>query len=105
PCPPSLPGSEHFDAGDVVEVFYEHSWKAATILEILGVQKVRRRNKACKKPAATFQCIVRLLGCSLQSVVDMSNVRMRRTWDDGKWIIMEKNFRGTTDLATAKSPY
>ncbi|KAL0407812.1 UNVERIFIED_CONTAM: hypothetical protein Sradi_1715600 [Sesamum radiatum] len=91
PRPPLVQGVESCIAGDIVEVFNEYSWKIAAILKVPGVKKTNKRNKIHPQAAAfQNQYLVRLLGCSQELVVDRSDIRMRQTWHDDKWILMGK---------------
>ncbi|GFP81481.1 hypothetical protein PHJA_000291400 [Phtheirospermum japonicum] len=77
-----------FKIGDKVEVFYQYSWKVGAIFDILGGQKEIKRNR--KHQTLQERYLVRLFGCSEDLVIDSSNIRMRRTCHDGKWILMGK---------------
>lgn len=91
PCPPPAQGVESFMTGDTVEVFYQHSWKVAAVLNILRGRKESKKKKTDVTVAAIQnQYLARLLGCSQELVVDRSNIRMRQSWHDGKWILMGK---------------
>ncbi|EYU29234.1 hypothetical protein MIMGU_mgv1a018882mg [Erythranthe guttata] len=69
-------------AGDIVEVFYQNTWRIAVILNILVL---RKKNKFQN------QYLVRLLGaCSQDLVIDRSNIRMRQACHDDKWMLMKK---------------
>ncbi|KAL2544723.1 Plant Tudor-like RNA-binding protein [Forsythia ovata] len=81
PCPPLVEGLENCIAGGIVEVFDDCSWKIAMILKVLNGD----------------QYLVRLLGCSQELIINRSNVRMRQTWHNDKWILMEKGPRGRDD--------
>ncbi|KAI3454032.1 hypothetical protein Pfo_010695 [Paulownia fortunei] len=101
PCPPLVQSVESCIAGDIVEVFYQYSWKIAAILNILGGKKI---NKMIHLQAGVFQnqYLVRLLGCSQELVMDRSNIRMRQTWHDDKWILMGKSSRAGNDVIASK---
>lgn len=91
PSPPPAQGVENFMTGDIVEVFYQHSWKIAAVLNILQGRKESNKKKSNFAVAAIQnQFLARLLGCSQEIVVDGSNIRMRQSWHDGKWIPMGK---------------
>lgn len=93
PFPPLVQGVESFITGDIVEVFYQYSWKIAVILNVLGGKKESKKKKIHVKVAVfQNQYLVRLLGCSEELVIDRSNIRMRQTWHDDKWILMGKVF-------------
>lgn len=85
PCQPLVQGVEHFVAGEIVEVFYEHAWKTAAILNVLK----GRRETTSKKSSLQKRYLVRLLGCSAELIVDGSNIRTKQTWQDNKWILFE----------------
>ncbi|XP_022881439.1 uncharacterized protein LOC111398656 isoform X2 [Olea europaea var. sylvestris] len=69
PCPPLVEGLENCIAGSIVEVFDDCLWKIAVILKVLNGN----------------QYLVRLLGCSLELIINRSNARIRQTWhNDGK---------------------
>ncbi|KAL0327598.1 UNVERIFIED_CONTAM: hypothetical protein Sangu_1837800 [Sesamum angustifolium] len=70
PRPPLVQGVESCIAGDIVEVFYEYSWKIAAILKEL--------------------------------VIDRSDIRMRQTWHDDKWILMGKSSQAGDDVVSSK---
>ncbi|KAL0297326.1 UNVERIFIED_CONTAM: hypothetical protein Sradi_6784700 [Sesamum radiatum] len=70
PRPPLVQGVESCIAGDIVEVFYEYSWKIAAILKEL--------------------------------VIDRSDIRMRQTWHDDKWILMGKSSQAGDDVISSK---
>ncbi|RWW65785.1 hypothetical protein BHE74_00026895 [Ensete ventricosum] len=36
PCPPHVPGTEHWMVGDIVEVFDAHSWRVGKIAKVLN---------------------------------------------------------------------
>ncbi|KAL3645878.1 hypothetical protein CASFOL_011058 [Castilleja foliolosa] len=83
-----------FKVGDKVEVFYQYSWKAGVIFDILGGQKEIKRNR--KHWMLQKRYLVRLIGCLEDLVIDNSNIRTRRTWHDGKWILMGKSSRSSS---------
>ncbi|PIN18415.1 hypothetical protein CDL12_08915 [Handroanthus impetiginosus] len=104
PCPPLVHGVQSFMAGDIVDVFYECSWKIAAILKILAGKKETKWNKNHMQVAGfENQYLVRLLGCSRELVIDRSNIRIRQTWHDNKWILMGKN-SGAGDDVIANKP-
>lgn len=91
PCQPLVQGVEEFVAGDVVEIFYEHAWKAAVILNVLqGKRGTTSKKISLRAAAIQKRYLVRLLGCSTESVVDGSNIRIKQTWHDGKWVLFDK---------------
>ncbi|KAL3844101.1 hypothetical protein ACJIZ3_001504 [Penstemon smallii] len=103
PFPPLLQGAESFFAGDIVEVFYEYSWKVATILKAPGGKNENKSNKNHLQAAAVQnQYLVRLLGCSLKLILDRSNIRMRQTWQDNNWSLMGKTSQGGEEVIVSK---
>ncbi|KAA8523049.1 hypothetical protein F0562_009472 [Nyssa sinensis] len=74
PCPPTVSLSENWIPGDVVEVFQNFAWKMATLSKVLG------RN----------YYLVRLLGSSQEFKVSKFDIRVRQSWQDGKWFIIGK---------------
>ncbi|KAL8499303.1 hypothetical protein ACS0TY_022327 [Phlomoides rotata] len=104
PRPPPAQGVESFMTGDIVEVFYQHSWKIAAILNILQARKGINKKKTNLTVAAfQDQYLARLLGCSQELVVDRSNIRVRQSWHDGKWILMGKSFRDVIAIEPSNS--
>ncbi|KAK7264977.1 hypothetical protein RJT34_32591 [Clitoria ternatea] len=75
PCLPALELLENWSPGDVVEVFQNFSWKMATVLKVLGKEYI----------------LVRLLGSSLEFQVSKFDIRVRQSWQDGKWIVVGKD--------------
>ncbi|KAG6389530.1 hypothetical protein SASPL_151001 [Salvia splendens] len=103
PCQPLVQGVEEYVAGDVVEIFYEYAWKAATILNVLqGKRGTISKKISFRAAAIQKRYLVRLLGCSMESVVDGSNIRTKQTWHDGKWVLFGKSSRGAEDVTTSK---
>ncbi|THG07766.1 hypothetical protein TEA_022003 [Camellia sinensis var. sinensis] len=75
PCPPPVKLSENCVPGDVAEVFQNFSWKMATVSKVLG------RN-----------CfLVRLLGSSHEFKVSKVDLRVRQSWQGGKWFMIGKS--------------
>ncbi|KAG6387930.1 hypothetical protein SASPL_153125 [Salvia splendens] len=103
PCQPLMQGVEDHVAGDVVEIFHEYAWKAAAILNVVqGKRETKCRKISIRATAVQKRYKVRLLGCSIESIVDGSNIRMKQTWQDGKWIICEKSSQGVGDITASK---
>jgi hypothetical protein len=73
PCPP-VESVESWAVGDVVEVFDVGSWKVAMVLKVLG----------------RHYCLVRLLGSYEKFRVKKSNIRVRQSWQDDKWVVIGK---------------
>lgn len=91
PCQPLVQGVEDHVAGDVVEIFHEYAWKAAAVLNVVqGKRETKSRKTSIRATAVQKRYKVRLLGCSIESTVDGSNIRMKQTWQDGKWIMCKK---------------
>ncbi|XP_059658097.1 uncharacterized protein LOC132304442 [Cornus florida] len=86
PCPPPIEGVESLVAGDVVEVFDDISWEFATVLKVLGVDYY----------------LVRLLGFSQELRVHKSNIRVRQSWEDDKWVVIGKGSGRGGDLKSKK---
>ncbi|XP_073042634.1 uncharacterized protein [Primulina eburnea] len=99
PCPPLVQGMECYVTGDVVEVFYESSWNISSILKILGGKNGYMSNEIRFQDASfQNQYLIRLLGCSKELIITQSNIRMRQTWHDDRWILMDKCCRGGEDV-------
>lgn len=73
PCPPREI-SENWAPGDVVEVLDNFSWKMAKVSKVLGKKHF----------------FVRLLGSSIEFKVHKFEIRVRKSWHDGKWVIIGK---------------
>ncbi|KAK1265501.1 hypothetical protein QJS04_geneDACA021384 [Acorus gramineus] len=76
PLPPPVEGVVCWAPGDLVEVFEMNSWKLA---EVSGVVS---RN----------YCFVRLLGSVQEFKVHKSFIRVRQSWQDGRWVVIGKVF-------------
>ena len=74
PCPPPVQRVTSWMAGDLVEVLDDFSWKIATVLKVLGGE--------CYS--------VRLLGSSREFQTHKSNIRVRQSWQDDKWVVIGK---------------
>ncbi|KAE9609694.1 putative ENT domain, Agenet-like domain, Agenet domain, plant type [Lupinus albus] len=72
PCPPAIELVESWCPGDIVEIFQNFSWKMATVLKALGKKYI----------------LVRLLGSSLEFQVSKFDIRVRQSWQNGKWIVV-----------------
>ncbi|XP_059460040.1 uncharacterized protein LOC132189350 isoform X2 [Corylus avellana] len=86
PCPP-VESVESWAVGDVVEVFDVGSWKAAMVLKVLG----------------GHYCLVRLLGSCEEFRVKKSNIRVRQSWQDDKWVVIGKG-SGSCEAVKSKKP-
>ncbi|XP_071740718.1 uncharacterized protein [Rutidosis leptorrhynchoides] len=74
PSPPVMEISESWVPGDVVEVFHTLLWKMAIV------------TKDCSRD----QFLVRLVGSSQEFEVNKSELRVRQTYKNGEWIIIDK---------------
>ncbi|KAI3495893.1 hypothetical protein L1887_38240 [Cichorium endivia] len=74
PCPPLLKISESFAPGDVVEVFYNLSWKTSIVLKAFNQDKF----------------LVRLLESSIELKLTKSELRVRQSFQNGEWIVLHK---------------
>ncbi|KAF5812695.1 putative ENT domain, Agenet-like domain, Agenet domain, plant type, ENT domain-like superfamily [Helianthus annuus] len=74
PCPPLLESSECWAPGDVAEVFHNLSWKMAIVLTDIGLD----------------QFIVRLVGSLREFEVTKSELRVRKSYQNGQWIVTGK---------------
>ncbi|KAI4344089.1 hypothetical protein L6164_011359 [Bauhinia variegata] len=83
PCPPALEVADNWNPGDVVEVFQNLSWKMAAVLKVLGKKGI----------------LVRLLGSSMEFKLFKSDIRVRQSWQDNKWVVVGK---GSTSYESAK---
>ncbi|KAE9601837.1 hypothetical protein Lal_00040776 [Lupinus albus] len=72
PCPPAIELVDIWYPGDVVEIFHNFSWKMAMVLKVLGKKYI----------------LVRLLGSSLEFQVSKFDIRVRQSWQNGKWIVV-----------------
>ncbi|KAJ4951493.1 hypothetical protein NE237_028325 [Protea cynaroides] len=72
PCPPPVEGADGWVPGDLVELFDNNSWKIATISNVM------RGN----------YFFVRLLGSSSKFRVHNSDLRVRQSWQDNKWVVV-----------------
>ncbi|KAL1557381.1 hypothetical protein AAHA92_07967 [Salvia divinorum] len=103
PCPSSPQGAKGFITGDIVEVFHQHSWKIAVVVNVLGGKKESRNKKIHHKVSTCKnQYLVRLVGCSKEVAVDRTKIRLRQTWHDGKWVQSTKIPQVGDDLILSK---
>ncbi|XP_051129584.1 uncharacterized protein LOC127250371 isoform X2 [Andrographis paniculata] len=95
PLPPLVQlDLESYNAEDIVEAFYKNSWTVAVIVKILGGKQEKKRKTASLKN----RYLLRLLGYSQEVVVDRLNIRMRQTWDGGRWFLVGKISHVGNDL-------
>ncbi|KAL1210342.1 DUF724 domain-containing protein 3 [Cardamine amara subsp. amara] len=73
PCPPQV-DVERWEAGELVEVLDNFSWKAATV-----------REELCGN-----YYVVRLLGTPAELTFHKVNLRVRQSWQDGRWVAIGK---------------
>uniref|UniRef100_A0A1J3EY40 ENT domain-containing protein n=1 Tax=Noccaea caerulescens TaxID=107243 RepID=A0A1J3EY40_NOCCA len=71
PCPPRI-DVDRWEAGELVEVLDDISWKTATVLEEL--------------PGRYY--VVRLLGAAAELTVHKVNLRARQSWQDDRWVLI-----------------
>ncbi|KAL7591029.1 hypothetical protein Lser_V15G33043 [Lactuca serriola] len=74
PCPPLLELPESCVPGDVVEVFHNLSWKMAIVLNALNME----------------QFVVRLVGSSQELKVTKLELRVRQSFQNGEWVVIDK---------------
>ncbi|XP_028078937.1 uncharacterized protein LOC114280759 isoform X3 [Camellia sinensis] len=86
PCPPSMEGVEISLVGDVVDVFDNFSWKIATVLKGLDRDHY----------------LVRLLVVTQEFRIHKSNIRVRQSWEDNKWVVIGKGSRSCEDVKANK---
>lgn len=89
PCPPTVEISEHYP-GDVVEVFHNLSWKMAIVSKSFNLN--------------LFQ--VRLVGSFIEIKARKSELRVRQSWQNNKWVVIgnhNKKQRYTNDSVSVTS--
>ncbi|XP_029118519.1 uncharacterized protein [Elaeis guineensis] len=74
PRPPPVKVPRSWVAGDIVEVFDNNSWKLAEVSKVV---------------ARDFY-FVRLLGSFREFRVHISDLRVRQSWQDNKWVVIQK---------------
>ncbi|KAE8705112.1 Cytochrome c1-1 [Hibiscus syriacus] len=72
PCPPPINRTDDWVPGDVVEVFDELYWKPAVIVRAFGGNNFS----------------VRIIGSNRVLSVHQSRLRVRKSWEDGKWFLV-----------------
>uniref|UniRef100_A0A5B7AJ30 ENT domain-containing protein n=1 Tax=Davidia involucrata TaxID=16924 RepID=A0A5B7AJ30_DAVIN len=82
PCPIPVEGVESWVAGDIVETYDDISWKITTVLKVLGGDYY----------------LVRILGFSREFRVHKSNIRVRQSWEDDKWVVIGKGSGSCGDV-------
>ncbi|KAK3000585.1 hypothetical protein RJ639_021018, partial [Escallonia herrerae] len=85
PCPPLVDAVGSWGPGDVVQVFDDGSWKAATLIKALG-----------------GDCyLVRILGLPQEFSIHKISIRVPEYWQDGKWFEMGKGFEDHGDVISS----
>ncbi|XP_043700875.1 uncharacterized protein LOC122651530 [Telopea speciosissima] len=74
PSPPLVEGANDWVPGDLVEVFDNNSWRIASISKVMGGNRF----------------VVRLLGSLGEFRVHKSDLRVRQSWIDNKWVVVGK---------------
>ncbi|XP_039045706.1 uncharacterized protein LOC120185603 isoform X1 [Hibiscus syriacus] len=74
PCPPPINGADDWVSGDVVEVFDDLCWKPAVIVRVFGGNNFS----------------VRIIGSSSVLNAHESRLRVRQSWDAGRWFLVGK---------------
>ncbi|XP_020105650.1 DUF724 domain-containing protein 3-like [Ananas comosus] len=77
PCPPPFESTESWVQGDIVEAFESNSWKLAIVSRVID----------------SSYYVVRLLGTSKVFRAHLSGLRVRQSWRDGKWDVIQKGYR------------
>ncbi|GAA0161407.1 hypothetical protein LIER_17731 [Lithospermum erythrorhizon] len=75
PSSPEVGFLENWKSGDVIEVLHNFSWKMATVSRVL-----------CKG-----KFLVKLVGFFDEFEVSVSDIRLRQSWVDGKWVVIGKS--------------
>ncbi|XP_073111060.1 uncharacterized protein [Elaeis guineensis] len=91
PCPPSAKGPRDWVPGDILEVLDNNSWKLAEVSRVVD----------------DGYFFVRLLGSCGEFKVHTSDLRLRQSWQDEKWVVIQKdsgkpNDRMMSSLSKAK---
>ncbi|XP_061346189.1 uncharacterized protein LOC133291871 isoform X5 [Gastrolobium bilobum] len=86
PCPPLIKGIESWAANDLVEVYDVGSWKAASVLKVIG---------------GNFY-LVRLWVSCKELKVHKVNMRVRQSWQNGQWVLKPM---GLGNSASGKSSW
>lgn len=74
PYPPPFESTESWVQGDIVEAFESNSWKLAIVSRVID----------------SSYYVVRLLGTSKVFRAHLSGLRVRQSWRDGKWDVIQK---------------
>ncbi|XP_039143325.1 uncharacterized protein LOC120280533 [Dioscorea cayenensis subsp. rotundata] len=77
PCPPSAKSSRSWVPGDIVEVFDYGFWKPSVVSKVIEGDYF----------------IVRLLGLHSRLRVHASDLRLRQSWQNNKWIVIGQDSR------------
>ncbi|KAG1335556.1 hypothetical protein COCNU_03G016750 [Cocos nucifera] len=75
PCPLSEKGPRDWVPGDIVEVLDNNSWKLAEVSRVVD----------------DGYFFVRLLGSCREFKVHTSDLRLRQSWQDEKWVVIQKD--------------
>ncbi|XP_038978918.1 uncharacterized protein LOC103703809 [Phoenix dactylifera] len=81
PCPPPVKCPRNWVPGDIVEIFEHNSWKLGEVSRVVGGNYF----------------LVRLLGSSMQFRAHVSDIRLRQSWHDNKWVVIQKNSERCND--------
>nr|XP_010906704.1 uncharacterized protein LOC105033538 isoform X2 [Elaeis guineensis] len=81
PCPPPVKHPGNWVPGDIMEIFEHNSWKLGEVSRVIGGNYF----------------FVRLLGSSRQFRAHISDIRLRQSWHDNKWVVIQKNSERCND--------
>ncbi|XP_028235296.1 uncharacterized protein LOC114415002 isoform X5 [Glycine soja] len=86
PCPPLIKGIESWAANDHVEVYIAGSWRAATVLKVIG---------------GDFYLVRLWVSCKEFNVLKV-NMRARQSWQNGQWVVMSKGSGMSGDVMSSR---